>query len=239
MKIALIGYGKMGREIERAATARGHEIALTIDVDNLHELTADNLRRADVAIEFTTPATAFGNIAACLEAGVPVVCGTTAWIERFGEVEALCTAKNGGFFYASNYSIGVNLFFEINRRLAQLMEPFESYDVTLNEVHHTQKKDAPSGTALTLAEGILAGVSRKTGWHLGTTTEPGQLEVTAQRRSVAPGIHTVVWESPEDTITLDHTAKGRGGFAVGAVLAAEYLEKKRHGVYSMKDLLGF
>lgn len=241
MKIALIGYGKMGHEIEKILVSRGHTLSLIIDIDNTDRLTAGDLAACDVAIEFTTPATACGNVLACLEAGVPVVCGTTAWLDRLPEVTAACERMRGAFFYASNYSIGVNLFFAVNRHLAQMMNRFPEYDVTLNEVHHVQKKDAPSGTAVTLAEDILAGIDRKTGWHLGTTTVPEELEVTAQRRSVVPGIHTVVWESEADRITIDHTAKSRTGFAMGAVLAAEFLAGRRGTgrVYGMKDLLGF
>lgn len=237
MKVAIIGYGKMGHEIEKVLIGRGHEVVLIIDVDNASELTPQNLAKADVAIEFSAPAVAYDNIMKCLEAGTPVVCGTTAWLDRYDNVVEKCMSKNGAFFYASNYSIGVNLFFKINRELASLMERFSEYDVTLNEIHHTQKKDAPSGTAITLAEGILENCSRKREWFLGTTTVADQLEVTAQRRSVVPGTHTVVWESPADTITIDHTAKNRSGFAVGAVVAAEYLVGKK-GVYTMSDLLG-
>lgn len=155
MKIALIGYGKMGKEIEQILIARGHTIPLIIDLNNTNDLDAAHLQKVDVAIEFTTPSTAYGNVVKCLEAGVPVVCGTTAWLDKLPEVEQLCKEKNGAFFYASNYSIGVNIFFEINRRLAQLMNRFGEYDVTIEETHHTQKKDAPSGTAVTLAEGVL------------------------------------------------------------------------------------
>lgn len=241
MKIALIGYGKMGHEIERILVSRGHTIPLIIDMDNADQLTAANLAGCDVAIEFTTPATAYSNIVTCLEAGIPMVCGTTAWLDRLGKVTALCEERRGAFFYASNYSIGVNIFFAVNRYLAQLMNRFSEYDVTLNEVHHVQKKDAPSGTAVTLAEDILAGIDRKTAWHLGTTTVPNELEITAQRRAMVPGIHTVVWESDADIITIDHNAKNRSGFAMGAVLAAEFMADKRGTgqVYEMKDLLGF
>ncbi len=241
MKIALIGYGKMGHEIEKILVSRGHTIPLIIDFDNTDQLTAENLNACDVAIEFTTPATAYGNIVSCLEAGIPVVCGTTAWLDRLPEATEICQRNGGAFFYASNYSIGVNIFFAVNRQLARMMNRFPEYDVTLNEVHHVQKKDAPSGTAVTLAEDILTGIDRKTSWLLGTTTDPEKLEVTAQRRSVVPGIHTVVWESEADTITIDHTAKNRSGFAMGAVLAAEFLAGKRGAgkVYGMKDLLGF
>lgn len=241
MKIALIGYGKMGHEIERILVSRGHTIPLIIDFNNTDLLTAENLSTCDVAIEFTTPGTAYGNIVACLNSGVPVVCGTTAWLDRLKEVTTLCEQKKGAFFYASNYSIGVNIFFAINRQLAQMMNRFPEYDVTLNEVHHVQKKDAPSGTAVTIAEDILAGIDRKTSWFLGTTTDADKLEVTAQRRAMVPGIHTVVWESDADVITIDHNAKNRSGFAMGAVLAAEFMVDKRGagGVYGMKDLLGF
>lgn len=164
MKIALVGYGKMGKEIEQILIARGHTISLIIDVNNTADLDADHLRDIDVAIEFTTPQTAYGNIVKCIEAGVPVVCGTTAWLDKLPEVEQLCKAKQGAFFYASNYSIGVNIFFEINRYLAELMNRFGEYDVTIEETHHTQKKDAPSGTAVTLAEGILSNLGRKRKW---------------------------------------------------------------------------
>lgn len=186
MKIALIGYGKMGKEIEQILISRGHTVTLIIDIDNAGDLNAENLRKADVAIEFTTPHTAFQNIVTCLEAGVPVVCGTTGWLDRYAEVEKLCNERKGTFFYASNYSVGVNVFFAVNRRLAELMERFPEYDVTVEETHHTQKKDAPSGTAITLAEGILGNLTRKKKWICGTTTEPAELEITSvrlQRRS--------------------------------------------------------
>lgn len=237
MRVAIIGYGKMGHEIESVLVSRGHEIVLIVDKDNAGDMTAENLRRADVAIEFSAPEAAYCNICACLEAGVPIVCGTTAWLDRYASVVELCESRGGAFFYASNYSVGVNLFFEVNRELARLMKRFEQYDVTLSEVHHTAKKDAPSGTAITLAEGILQSGGRKKEWHLGTTTEPEQLEVTAIRRSVVPGTHTVIWESEADVIEIEHTAKNRSGFAVGAVMAAEYLAGKT-GIYTMKDLLG-
>ena len=240
MKVALIGYGKMGREIEKVLVSRAHEVVLTIDINNAQDFTAKNLRKADVAIEFSAPDAAFGNIVRCLEAGVPVVCGTTAWLSKLDEVIQLCKKNEGAFFYASNYSIGVNLFFKINRELAALMNRFAEYDVTLNEIHHTQKRDAPSGTAITLAEGIVENCERKTEWFLGptrgATTYPEKLEVTAQRRSVVPGTHTIVWESPADTITIEHVAKNRSGFAVGAVVAAEFIVGKK-GVFTMEDIL--
>ncbi|MCD8102520.1 MAG: 4-hydroxy-tetrahydrodipicolinate reductase [Alistipes sp.] len=240
MKVVIIGYGKMGREIERLLTTRGHEIVLVIDEDNRGELNEGRLREcgAEVAVEFTTPETAYGNITTCLEAGVGVVSGTTGWLDMLPEVERLCREKGGAFFYASNYSVGVNIFFRVNEALARMMEPFGAYDVTVEEVHHTQKKDAPSGTAITVAEGILAALTRKDRWVGRTTTEPDELEVLAVRRSVVPGTHTVTYESPDDSITITHTAKGRTGFATGAVLAAEFI-CGRTGIYTMEDMLGF
>lgn len=236
MKIALIGYGKMGKEIEQILIARGHTIPLIIDLNNTNDLDAAHLKEIDVAIEFTTPSTAYGNVVKCLEAGVPVVCGTTAWLDKLPQVEQLCKEKTGAFFYASNYSIGVNIFFEINRRLAQLMNRFGEYDVTIEETHHTQKKDAPSGTAVTLAEGILENLDRKQKWVCGITTVPEELEVVAIRRSVVPGTHTVTYESDVDSLSITHMAKSRRGFALGAVLAAEFLYGKT-GIFSMKDLM--
>lgn len=236
MKIALIGYGKMGKEIEQILIARGHTIPLIIDLNNTNDLDTAHLQKVDVAIEFTTPSTAYGNVVKCLEAGVPVVCGTTAWLDNLPQVEQLCKEKNGAFFYASNYSIGVNIFFEINRRLAQLMNRFGEYDVTIEETHHTQKKDAPSGTAVTLAEGVLENLDRKQKWVCGTTTVPEELEVVAIRRSVVPGTHTVTYESDVDALSITHMAKSRRGFALGVVLAAEFLHGKT-GIFSMKDLM--
>jgi 4-hydroxy-tetrahydrodipicolinate reductase len=236
MKAALIGYGKMGREIERILLERGHTVPLIVDIDNAADLNAENLRGVDVAIEFTTPDTAFGNIKKCLEAGTPVVCGTTAWLDRYDEAVKICREHNGAFFYASNYSIGVNIFFRINKELARLMNRFADYDVTIEEVHHTQKKDAPSGTAITLAEGILAGLERKEKWTLGTTTAPTELEIGSIRRSVVPGIHTVTYESPVDVLQVEHTIKSRSGLASGAVAAAEFLCGKK-GIYTMDDLM--
>lgn len=236
MNVAILGYGKMGRAIEQLLITRGHNVVLIIDKDNIAELTTPNLQKADVAIEFSAPAAAYGNITACLEAGVPVVCGTTAWLDKYSKVVEMCNATNGTFFYASNYSVGVNLFFKANQYLAKMMNRFSEYDVTLNEIHHTQKLDAPSGTAVTLAEGIVDNIERKKSWHLGTTTQADLLEVTAQRRSVVPGTHTIVWESEVDKIIIEHEAKSRQGFVVGAVLAAEFLCGKT-GIYTMDDLL--
>jgi 4-hydroxy-tetrahydrodipicolinate reductase len=239
----------MGREIERVLIERGHQVGLIIDVDNTDDLRPEKMsggnsgERIDVAIEFTTPDTALGNIVRCLEIGVPVVCGTTAWTAHLPEVEELCRKRAGAFFYASNYSIGVNVAFELNRRLAAIMNRFTEYDVTVEEVHHVQKKDAPSGTAIVLADDIVDALERKSRWVGQTTTDPSELEVVSVRRSVAPGTHTVTYESPVDAITLMHNIKSRAGLAAGAVSAAEFLAREvaagRRGMYTMKDLLGF
>ncbi len=236
MNVALIGYGKMGREIERLLLARGHRIGLIVDADNAADLNPEKLRDIDMAIEFSTPDTAFDNVCKCLSAKVPVVCGTTAWIDRLPEVEALCRERGGAFFYASNYSIGVNLVFRINVLLAKMMNRFEEYDVSLEEVHHIQKKDAPSGTAVTLADGILEGLERKKRWVGQTTTDPQELEILSVRRSSNPGVHTITYESDSDIVTLQHASKSRVGLARGAVAAAEFLAGKQ-GVYTMEDLL--
>lgn len=238
MNVAIIGYGKMGKVIEGILLSRGHNIGVIIDVDNQQDFTKENFKNIDVAIEFTAPHTAYANIIKCLEFGTPVVCGTTAWLDRYDEVVALCKKNDGTFFYSSNYSIGVSLFFKANAYLAKMMNAFPQYDVTMEEVHHTQKKDAPSGTAITLAEGILEGIERKSQWVNHTTTEANELEITSIRRSIVPGTHTITWESPVDTIRIEHTAKGRDGFAVGAVAAAEFIVGKK-GVYTMDDLLQF
>lgn len=235
----------MGREIERILVARGHEVALVIDVDNAGDLNASKMSGMDVAIEFTTPDTALGNIRCCLELGVPVVCGTTAWTAHLPEVEELCRQRAGAFFYASNYSIGVNVAFELNRRLAAMMNRFPEYDATVEEVHHVQKKDAPSGTATVLADDIVAVLDRKKSWVLGCTAtgefDPSELEIVSVRRSVAPGTHTVTYESSVDTITLTHNIKSRVGLAAGAVSAAEFLVAEvaagRKGIFSMNNLL--
>lgn len=230
----------MGHEIEKILLNRGHEVVVIIDENNAADLNPENLKnkQAEVAIEFSTPNTAYDNIIACIEAGVPVVCGTTGWLDKIEHVKSLCEEKNGAFFYASNYSVGVNVMFRVNEALAKMMNVCEQYDVTVEEVHHTQKKDSPSGTAITIAEGILNNLSRKKTWVGETTTEPSELEVLGIRRSVNPGTHTVTYESEADYITLTHTAKSRVGFAIGAVLAAEFLNG-RQGVFSMEDLLGF
>jgi len=237
MNIALIGYGKMGHEIERIALERGHSIVSTIDINNPEEFLSEKFRSADVAIEFTRPETALDNYRKCFEAGIPVVSGTTGWLEHMEEVKAACE-KGQTFFYASNYSLGVNLFFAINKKLAEMMNPFPMYNVRMKEVHHTQKLDAPSGTAITLAEDILEQLDRKKSWVKETQNSPEELAIASERTGQVPGFHEVTYESDVDTITLTHDAKTRAGFALGAVLAAEYTAGKK-GFLGMPDLLGF
>jgi 4-hydroxy-tetrahydrodipicolinate reductase len=236
MKIALIGYGKMGKTLEKIASKRGHEVVLRIDMNNRSDF--DRLPEADVAIEFTRPESAVLNLEKCIVAGVPVVCGTTGWLTEYERIATLCKVQKSAFFYASNYSIGVNIFFEINRRLADMMNGYPMYDVAMEEIHHTQKLDAPSGTAITLAEGIFEHMPRKSNWVCNTEGSPTDLHITAKRIDPAPGTHIVRYDSPIDTIEISHTAHSREGFATGAVLAAEWLVGKK-GVFSMKDLLGF
>ncbi|MCX6319844.1 MAG: 4-hydroxy-tetrahydrodipicolinate reductase [Bacteroidetes bacterium] len=236
MKIVLIGYGKMGKAIEEIAKARGHEIMLTIDQPNLHEFTPENMAGADAAIEFTSPHSAYDNIKKCIEMGVPVVCGSTGWTDKLPAITALCNEKNGAFIYSSNYSVGVNIFFELNKKLAELMAPHREYEVILEETHHTQKKDAPSGTAISLAEQILERVSRKKKWVNELSDHPEDLEIISQRVDPAPGTHSIKYASVIDDIEIIHTAHNRTGFATGAVLAAEFLKGKT-GQFTMKDVL--
>jgi 4-hydroxy-tetrahydrodipicolinate reductase len=236
MNIALIGYGKMGKIIEEIAISRGHMINLKIDLYNINDFTMENLKKSDVVIEFTGPHSAYDNVMKCLEAGVPVVCGSTGWLEQFDKAREYCDKKNGSFLYASNFSVGVNIFFELNRLLAKLMGKQEEYDVKLTEVHHTQKKDAPSGTAITLAEQILESLKRKNSWINHETRHPYELAIISERIDPAPGTHKVQYTSQVDDIEIIHTAHNRNGFALGAVMAAEFL-KERKGIYSMKDVL--
>ena len=238
MKIALIGYGKMGKEIEQIALTHGHSVVLKIDINNPEELTIENLSNADVAIEFTSPATAVPNYLKCFEVGVPVVSGTTGWLDQKAEVEKKCIAKNGCFFYASNFSLGVNIFFEMNKYLARIMKEFPQYDVSLTEIHHTQKLDAPSGTAITLADDIIAINGTKTNWTINELRSDNELYINPIRKDVVPGIHTIKYNSEEDFIEMTHNAYGRKGFALGAVLAAEFC-LGRKGILSMTDLLKF
>lgn len=237
MKLTLIGYGKMGKAIEEAALQRGHEIILRVDQPNLHDLTRENLKKADVAIEFTGPHSAFDNVKTCIEFGVPVVCGSTGWTERLGEMKNECDKKEGAFIYSSNFSVGVNIFFEVNKNLAALMAAHKEYDVILEETHHTQKKDAPSGTAITLAEQVLEKIHRKKQWVNGLSDNPEDLEIISQRIDPAAGTHHVKYSSAIDDIEIIHTAHNRKGFATGAVLAAEFLKDKK-GFFTMKEVLG-
>lgn len=237
MKIALIGYGKMGKAIEEIALQRGHEIVLKVGIENLEDNTIQNIRKADVAIEFTGPESAFENVVRCIEAGVPVVCGSTGWLTRYEEAKNICLSHKGAFLYASNFSVGVNIFFALNKRLAELMAPHKEYDVSLTEVHHTAKKDAPSGTAITLAEQILDRNNEKKQWVNQPSTQPQDLTILSERIDPAPGTHIISYTSAIDDIEIKHTAHNRQGFATGAVLAAEFLHDKK-GVFSMSDVLG-
>lgn len=236
MKAAIIGYGKMGREIEKILLDRGHQVVLVIDQHNAAELTAENLRRADVAIEFTTPSTAYANIRTCLECGTAVVSGTTGWIDRLPELQELCRARGGAMFYASNYSLGVNLMFRLNRELARLMNRFPAYEVSIAETHHTEKKDSPSGTAVTLADDIIARLDRKSSWVNRPTDEKSLIGIESFRVGATPGDHSVTYTSEDDMLEIRHSIKNRRTLALGAVVAAEFLCGKS-GVYTMDDLI--
>lgn len=235
MKIALLGYGKMGHEVEKIALAHNHTIGLTIDNEKDWIEKGGQLSECDVAIEFSIPAIAIENILKCFTAGIPVVVGTTGWYNRFQEISELCLNGNNTLFYASNYSLGVNIFFDINKRLASLLEAYPMYSPSMVEIHHTQKLDAPSGTAITLANGIIASNFRYTN-YTETIPEPGEIPVQSIREGNVPGTHTITWSSDSDQITLTHEAKDRRGFAVGAVMAAEWIQN-RQGVFTMKDML--
>jgi 4-hydroxy-tetrahydrodipicolinate reductase len=237
MNIALIGYGKMGKAIEEIALGKGHEIVLKIDMDNAADLNKENISKADVAIEFTGPHSAFDNVMKCIGLGIPVVCGSTGWLDKWNEAKQYCEQQNGTLIYASNYSIGVNLFFELNTRLAMLMKDYPSYDVSMEEIHHTQKKDAPSGTAITLAEQILQNHPSKKQWVNEATGNDAELAIISERIDPAPGTHKIKYSSPVDDIEIIHTAHNRIGFAGGAVLAAEFAAGKK-GIFGMKDVLG-
>ena len=238
MKIALIGYGKMGHAIERAALERGHEIVACIDIDNSAEIDGAEFGSADVAIEFTSPATAAANCEAALRRGVPVVCGTTGWGADLPRIEELARGLGGRFFHTSNFSIGVNIFFELNRRLAEIMNRFPGYVPSMKEVHHIHKLDHPSGTALTLAADIIGQVDRIDRWTE-TPAENSQdaLVIAHERIGEVPGIHEITWSSAADTIRLEHSARSRDGFALGAVIAAEWLPGQAPGVHGMKELM--
>ena len=236
MKIALIGYGKMGKEIEKIAVSRGHEIGLIVDITNPQDLSVENLQKCDVAIEFTIPDTAVKNYFVCFEAGIPVVSGTTGWLDKKDEVYTRCNEMDGTFFYGSNFSVGVNLFFELNKKLAELMMTRPEYEVEMTEVHHTQKLDAPSGTAISLAEDILKTLPHKESWINDKTPSEKEVNIKSERVGQVPGIHTIKYESDVDFIEITHSARSRKGFAFGAVLAAEYCLNNK-GILTMKDLL--
>ncbi len=251
MKIALIGYGKMGKQIERIARSRGHEIVSIIDLDNQQDFNSEAFRSADVAIEFTNPQAAYGNYLRAFEAGVKVVSGSTGWLKDHGDdVRRLCTEEGKTLFWASNFSLGVAIFSAVNKYLARIMNQFPEYDVTMEETHHVHKLDAPSGTAITLAEGILDNLDRKTSWVKGTLLAPDgtlsgstqcapeELPISSIRRDEVPGIHSIRYDSDADSITITHDAKNRSGFALGAVLAAEYTAQHT-GLLTMEDLFPF
>jgi 4-hydroxy-tetrahydrodipicolinate reductase len=236
MRIAIIGYGKMGKEIERVALERGHQVTLKISSQNTHDFNFDNLKNVDVAIEFTNPELAVNNITVCVDSNTPIVVGTTGWYEQFDEVRAIVAENDGSLLYATNCSIGVNLFFKLNKYLAEMMNNQPAYDVKIEETHHTQKLDAPSGTAITLAEGILKNMLKKDVWVLGEAHRKNQLSVIAHREENVPGTHVINYSSEIDDIEIKHTAHNRRGFAMGAVVAAEYINDKK-GIFTMEDVL--
>lgn len=245
MKIALIGYGKMGKLLERFAQERGHEICITIDADNASDIRSERFKEADVAIEFSVPHAALEHIYDAFEADVPIVVGTTGWYDELAAVEQKCRVGNNTLLYASNFSVGVNVFFYVNKVLAKLMNSYPQYDVQVEEIHHTQKLDAPSGTAITIAEGILDGLERKNTWvnevigqQDDVITKPNELLIESHRIEEVPGTHTVIYSSEVDELEFKHTAHSRAGFALGAILAAEWLHGKK-GFYSIQDMFDF
>ncbi len=237
MKIALIGYGKMGKIIKATALERGHTVGSIIDLGDEELLAPDNLNQHDVAIEFTSPSTAFDNISKCMDAGLPVVSGSTGWTDRIEELKNRCKSEYLGFVYATNYSLGVNILFSLNERLAAIMQNHEAYNVSMTEIHHSQKLDAPSGTALTLADEILGNISRKKQWVLQDNGKDEDLWINAIRTGKVTGDHEVIYESAFDSLSIKHSAKDRKGFATGALVAAEFI-KDRKGFFTMKDVLG-
>lgn len=231
MKIALLGYGKMGKTIEQIAIKRGHTIVLKIEDESDYDIT-----QADIAIDFSIPKVAFKNISTCLQNNIPVVSGTTGWLKDYDKAVSLCTEKNGAFIYGSNYSLGVNIFFELNKQLASMMKSLSQYNVSMEEIHHLQKLDEPSGTAITLAEGIIEN-STQNNWVLGSSDNKQEIGIKALRQPNVSGTHSVFYNSEVDNITIKHTAHSRQGFALGAVIAAEWLQDKK-GTFTMKDVLG-
>lgn len=237
MKIALIGYGKMGKEIERIAKDRGHEISCIIDINNINEFESETFKSSDVAIEFSSPAAAFDNYMKCFAVNVPVVSGTTGWLDKIDVIKEACT-KGQTFFYASNYSIGVNIFFHLNKVLSKIMNNFPDYDITMEEVHHTQKLDAPSGTAITLAEDIIENIEAKDKWTKEVADNNNEIAISSVRHGETPGIHTIKYDSDIDKIVIHHSAHSRKGFAMGAVIAAEFTCGKK-GFLGMEDMMSF
>jgi len=237
MNIALIGYGKMGKAIEEIALQRGHKIVLKVDDDNLADFTKENVGKADVAIEFTGPHSAYNNVKGIIEFGTPVVSGSTGWTDRIDEINRLCKERNGSFLYASNFSVGVNIFFELNKKLASLMASHKEYAIIMEEIHHTQKKDAPSGTAISLAEQIMEQLPQKKKWVNHNSEKEEELSIISKREDPAPGTHRVTYTSPIDDIEITHTAHNRKGFALGAVVGAEFIRNKK-GIFTMKEVLG-
>ena len=238
MNIALIGYGKMGKEIEQVALSRGHKIVLKVDISNAATYTEEELKKADVAIEFSIPESAISNIYKCFDANIPVVVGTTGWLSKLDEVKNKCKEKDQALFYASNYSIGVNLFFKLNEYLAKIMNSYHDYNVTMDEIHHVHKLDSPSGTAITLANMVVEKLERKLKWVNTPTSEKNELEIISKRIDEVPGTHTVTYGSDVDEISISHVAHSRKGFALGAVVAAEWIIGKK-GVFGMNDMMKF
>ncbi len=238
MKIALIGYGKMGKEIEKIAFERKHEVVFRFDVSSKVDFIVENLKKADVAIEFSQPDSAYANYLKCFEANLPVVSGTTGWLDKLDDIKTQCTNNNQTFFYASNFSIGVNVFFKINKALAKLMNNVSGYNAGISETHHTEKLDAPSGTAITLAEDLITEFDNKSKWVKENTVNDTELAIRSFRENKVPGLHTIKYESDVDYIEITHSAKSRKGFALGAVLAAE-LTIEKSGFLNMDDLLDF
>lgn len=236
MNIAIIGYGKMGKVIEQIAIERGHNVVLKINSKNVADFNFDNLKKVDTAIEFTNPDLAVNNINICLSSNTPIVVGTTGWYDKFDEIRESVVENDGSLLYATNCSIGVNLFFKLNKYLAKIMDNHPDYEASMNEVHHTQKLDAPSGTAITLGEGIIENMTAKDLWVKGESQAKNQLGITSERIDNVPGTHEIKYSSDIDDIEIKHTAHNRKGFALGAVVAAEYIANKK-GIFTMEDVL--
>lgn len=236
MRIALVGYGKMGKIIESIALNRGHQISVKVNIENYTDIQSISKENTDIAIEFTQPESVLVNLTTLFKKQIPVVCGTTGWLKHKPEMDALCQANDTAFFYASNYSIGVNIFFKLNEYLARMMQKYPEYQVKIEEIHHTEKKDAPSGTAITLAEGIIKNYPEKKTWVNIDSLKESELSIISKREPQVPGTHTIEYQSSIDLIAIKHLAHSREGFATGAVLAAEWLKDKK-GVFGMDDML--